>query len=198
MVRVSSPAKLRPWSELTAKMVMGIVPGLVISPTEMRISIRQQNWAEPKRGGQNIPKSKASRGWPSETAFQDPPKAVSEEVGSGEFWEFLRDLLREMEWGGDKTYRGEEGRKLFSVGGLLVRFCPPPLFLHPPLAFSVQISGKSSGSTNENPRRICSAKSSVATARAPGPECQPEIFLIYFDVFRCGHIPHNARLKLQT
>ena len=31
MVRVSSPAKLRPWSELTAKMVMGVVPGLVKS-----------------------------------------------------------------------------------------------------------------------------------------------------------------------
>ena len=30
MVRVSFPAKLRPWSELTAKMVMGVVPGLVI------------------------------------------------------------------------------------------------------------------------------------------------------------------------
>ena len=29
MVRVSLPAKLRPWSELTAKMVMGVVPGLV-------------------------------------------------------------------------------------------------------------------------------------------------------------------------
>ena len=29
MVRVSSPAKLRPWSELTAKTVMGVVPGLV-------------------------------------------------------------------------------------------------------------------------------------------------------------------------
>ena len=29
MVRVSSPAKLRPWSELTAKMVMGVAPGLV-------------------------------------------------------------------------------------------------------------------------------------------------------------------------
>ena len=29
MVRVSSPAKLRPWSELTAKMVMAVVPGLV-------------------------------------------------------------------------------------------------------------------------------------------------------------------------
>ena len=31
MVRVSSPVKLRPWSELTAKMVMGVVPGLVIN-----------------------------------------------------------------------------------------------------------------------------------------------------------------------
>ena len=29
MVRVSSPAKLRPWSELTDKIVMGVVPGLV-------------------------------------------------------------------------------------------------------------------------------------------------------------------------
>ena len=29
MVRVSTPAKLRPCSELTAKMVMGVVPGLV-------------------------------------------------------------------------------------------------------------------------------------------------------------------------
>ena len=29
MVRVSSPAKLRPWSELTATMVIGVVPGLV-------------------------------------------------------------------------------------------------------------------------------------------------------------------------
>ena len=29
MVRLSSPAKLRPWSEFTAKMVMGVVPGLV-------------------------------------------------------------------------------------------------------------------------------------------------------------------------
>ena len=33
MVRVSSPAKLRPWSELAAKMVMGVVPGLVRHPT---------------------------------------------------------------------------------------------------------------------------------------------------------------------
>ena len=32
MVRVSSPAKLRPWSELTAKMVMGVVPGLATMP----------------------------------------------------------------------------------------------------------------------------------------------------------------------
>ena len=29
MVRVSFPAKLRPWSELAAKLVMGVVPGLV-------------------------------------------------------------------------------------------------------------------------------------------------------------------------
>ena len=34
MVRVSSPAKLRPWSELIAKMVMGVVPGLVIKASQ--------------------------------------------------------------------------------------------------------------------------------------------------------------------
>ena len=36
MVRVSSPAKLRPWSELTARMVMGVVPGLVKLPCDCR------------------------------------------------------------------------------------------------------------------------------------------------------------------
>ena len=34
MVRASSPAKLRPWSKLTAKMVMGVVPGLVLISEE--------------------------------------------------------------------------------------------------------------------------------------------------------------------
>ena len=33
MVQVASPAKLRPWSELIAKMVMGVVPGLVNNVT---------------------------------------------------------------------------------------------------------------------------------------------------------------------
>ena len=37
MVRVSSPAKLRPWSELTAKMVMGVVPGLVTQFGSVRL-----------------------------------------------------------------------------------------------------------------------------------------------------------------
>ena len=42
-----------------------------------------------------------------------------------------------MGWGEGKTYRGEGGRKLLSVGGLLVRFCPPRFFAPPPpLAFS--------------------------------------------------------------
>ena len=88
------------------------------------------------KGGQDVPKSKTSRVGPSETIFRDPPTAVSEEVSWGRFWALLRDLVREIAWGGaSKTYRG--GQKLFSVGGLLVRFCPPPpLFLPPPLAFS--------------------------------------------------------------
>ena len=59
---------------------------------------------------------------------------VSEEVILGKFWAFLRDLLREMEWGGG-TYRGEGGRKLFFAGGLpreILPRPPPPLF-DPPL-----------------------------------------------------------------
>ena len=36
MVRVSPPAKLRPWSELTAKMVVGVVPGLVNFPWKLK------------------------------------------------------------------------------------------------------------------------------------------------------------------
>ena len=39
MVRVSSPAKLRPWSELTAKMVMGVVPGLVNAKPRKSLAI---------------------------------------------------------------------------------------------------------------------------------------------------------------
>ena len=39
MVRVSSPAKLRPWSELTAKLVMGVVPGLV---SHIKMMLRKQ------------------------------------------------------------------------------------------------------------------------------------------------------------
>ena len=46
MVRVSSPAKLRRWSELTAKMVMGVVPGLV---TLLNLGIRKGGG-----GGQNV------------------------------------------------------------------------------------------------------------------------------------------------
>ena len=41
MVRVSFPAKLRPWSELTAKMVMGVVPGLVRRVLGVRVFFRK-------------------------------------------------------------------------------------------------------------------------------------------------------------
>ena len=48
------------------------------------------------------------------------------------FQEFVRDLVREMDWGGGKLYRGEGVPRLFSVGG------PPPRLFSPPtpLAFS--------------------------------------------------------------
>ena len=42
MVRVSSPAKLRLWSESTAKMVMGVVPGLVkFAPSNCSVNLFQ-------------------------------------------------------------------------------------------------------------------------------------------------------------
>ena len=37
MDRVSSPARLRPWSELTAKMVMGVVPGALTRRVSRRL-----------------------------------------------------------------------------------------------------------------------------------------------------------------
>ena len=83
-------------------------------------------------------KAKPREDGPWETAFRDPPKAVSEEVSGGKFWEFRRELLREMEkGGGDKMYRGEGSRKPFSVGGLLLWFAPP-LFLQHPVGRSLE------------------------------------------------------------
>ena len=94
-------------------------------------------WAKPKggakqRGGGG---AKPRKDGPSETIFGDPPKTVFEGVTWGKFWEFVRDFIREMALGGGggrTEVRG--GRKLFSVGVLLVRFCPPPppLFCPPP------------------------------------------------------------------
>ena len=45
MVRVSSPAKLRPWSELIAKLVMGVFPGLVKSKIQ-KSKIRKSKKSE--------------------------------------------------------------------------------------------------------------------------------------------------------
>ena len=52
MVRVSLPGELRPWSELTAKMVMGVVPGLVKNgaPRDKRKNGRGRGWAVPLKG----------------------------------------------------------------------------------------------------------------------------------------------------
>ena len=59
MVRASSPAKLRPWSELTAKMVMGVVPGLVTSGQTQRIL--QGYFVESLLGGLNELSQKLDR-----------------------------------------------------------------------------------------------------------------------------------------
>ena len=56
MVRVSSPAELRPWSELTAKMVMGVVPGLVMCFCE--------KFQKTREGG-GCPKFPAGKGFPA-------------------------------------------------------------------------------------------------------------------------------------
>ena len=75
---------------------------------------------------------KPIRGWPVGNRFSRPSK-------NGFWGGQLRGILsiskgltkRNGKGGGGKTYRGEGGRKPFSVGGLLVRFCPP-LFFAPP------------------------------------------------------------------
>ena len=90
-------------------------------------------WAEPKGGGKTAGGAKPRKDGPSETIFGDPPKTVFEGVTWGKFWVFVRDFIREMTFGGGGDVPGwGAGRKLFSVGVLLVRFCPPPLFCPPP------------------------------------------------------------------
>ena len=56
-------------------------------------------WAQ-LSAGQTYRKAKPREDGPLETIFRDPPKAVSEVVTWGTFWEFLRDFIREMEFGG--------------------------------------------------------------------------------------------------
>ena len=74
--------------------------------------------------GHNVPTSKTSRGWPVGNHFSRPSESC---FRAGQLKEILGLTKRNGIWEG-KTYRGEGGRKLFSVGGLLVRFAPPPLF----------------------------------------------------------------------
>ena len=85
-----------------------------------------QRGGQTERGGGAKPRKDGPLG----NHFGDPPKTVFEGVARGKFWEFVRGFIREMAWG--ETYRGEGGRKLFSVGGLLVRFSPPPPPVLPP------------------------------------------------------------------
>ena len=54
MVRVSSPAKLRPWSELTAKMVMGVFPGLVILSNRSSQKSRDFGALSPGESARNL------------------------------------------------------------------------------------------------------------------------------------------------
>ena len=74
MVRVSSPAKLRPWSELTAKMVMGVVPGLV------KFLTRSSERSQPQSGGDK----KLHHLTPNQTANKKTQQLVFF-VGGG-FW----------------------------------------------------------------------------------------------------------------
>ena len=56
MVRVSSPAKFRPWSELTAKMVMGVVPGFPGDFFQTFAGFPARNARETPVDGQRVPK----------------------------------------------------------------------------------------------------------------------------------------------
>ena len=51
-------------------------------------------------GGKTYRKGKPREDGLLETMFGESPKAVSEESNYGKSWKFLRDLRREMEWGG--------------------------------------------------------------------------------------------------
>ena len=66
MVRVSSPAKLRPWPELTAKMVMGVVPALVRKGfLLLGARLRGRTLTQcPKKGSENqgAPKGRQQKG----------------------------------------------------------------------------------------------------------------------------------------
>ena len=56
MVRVSSLAKLRPWSGLTAKMAMGVVPGFVHLLRKRPVLLRADIFgSHSRRGGNSQP-----------------------------------------------------------------------------------------------------------------------------------------------
>ena len=93
-----------------------------------------------KRGGKTYRKAKPREDGRSKTIFRDLRKHVSEEVSWGKFWgsSRLRDLRREMEWGGGG---GQNVPRWGGVGncfpwGISSWGFAPPLFLAPPLVFS--------------------------------------------------------------
>ena len=96
-----------------------------------------------QRGGQNSGGAKPRKDGPSETIFWRPSENCFRGGHLREILGVCKGLYKRNDIGGG-TYRGEGGgRKLFSVGVLLVRFCPPPPLFCPPLWRSLVIRCRS-------------------------------------------------------
>ena len=104
--------------------------------TQIQRPRTQQFWAELKGGAKRTEKQSLARMARRKPFFRDPPKMLSEEVAWGKFWEFVRDLIREMEKGGAKRTEVREVGNCFPRGVSSWGFAPPPLFC-PPLWHSL-------------------------------------------------------------
>ena len=89
------------------------------------------NWpldsAELKGGAKRTEKQNLERMAPWKPFLETLRQWFLRRSREGKPWGFLKDLIREIEKGGDKTYRGG-GRKLFSVGVSPREVLPTPRF----------------------------------------------------------------------
>ena len=93
------------------------------------------DWAEPPKGGwagQNVPKRKTSRGWPVGNPFSRPSESCFWGGQLREIPAISKGLTKRNRIGRGQNVPRWRGSETDFCGGLLVRFCPPHLFLPPP------------------------------------------------------------------